>query len=173
MRLNSDETVEARHLLDQLDEPSLADLFETYGDEPEAKRIAQAIVAARESQPLTTTSELRELVWANVVPARRRGKAHPATKIFQALRIAVNSERVHLEQFLSAIPEMLRPGGRAAIVSFHSGEDRIVKQLFQKNIRAEYPVLRWITKKPLVPDESELRANHRSRSAKLRAVERI
>ncbi len=173
MRLNSDETVEARHLLDQLDEPSLADLFETYGDEPEAKRIAQAIVAARELQPLTTTSELRELVWANVVPARRRGKAHPATKIFQALRIAVNSEWVHLEQFLSAIPEMLRPGGRAAIVSFHSGEDRIVKQLFQKNIRAEYPVLRWITKKPLVPDESELRANPRSRSAKLRAVERI
>lgn len=173
MRLNSSETVKAEHLLNQLDEVSLADLFETYGDEPEAKRIAAAVVAARQSAPLQTTTELRELIWANVVPARRRGKTHPATKVFQALRIAVNSEQAHLERFLSAIPEALHPGGRAAIVSFHSGEDRTVKQLFQKNIRSEAPTLRWITKKPLVPDESEIRTNPRARSAKLRAVERI
>ncbi len=173
MRLNSGEKVEARHLLNQLDEVSLADLFETYGDEPEAKRIAAAIMKARQEAPLATTTELRELIWANVVPARRRGKTHPATKVFQALRIAVNSEQAHLERFLSAIPEALRPGGRAAIVSFHSGEDRTVKQLFQKNIRSESPTLRWITKKPLVPDDHELSANPRSRSAKLRVVERI
>ncbi|TXH07950.1 MAG: 16S rRNA (cytosine(1402)-N(4))-methyltransferase RsmH [Candidatus Moraniibacteriota bacterium] len=173
MRLNSDETVEARHLLDQLDELSLADLFETYGDEPEAKRIAKAIVEARKVRPLATTTELRELVFANVVPARRKGKVHPATRVFQALRIAVNSERAHLERFLLAIPEVLRPGGRAVIVSFHSGEDRTVKQLFQKCIRSERPTLRWITKKPLVPERSELSANPRARSAKLRAVERI
>lgn len=173
MRLSSSETVEARHLLSQLDEASLVDLFETYGDEPEAKRISAAIVAARASAPLQTTAALRELVWANVVPARRRWKSHPATKVFQALRIAVNSEQVHLERFLSAIPEALSPMGRAAIVSFHSGEDRVVKQLFQKNIRSENPTLRWITKKPLVPDESEIRTNPRSRSAKLRVVERI
>ena len=173
MRLNSSETVKAEHLLNQLDEASLADLFETYGDEPEAKRIAAAIVAVRQSTPLQTTTELRELIWANVVPARRRGKTHPATKVFQALRIAVNSEQAHLERFLSAIPEALHPGGRAVIVSFHSGEDRTVKQLFQKNIRSEAPTLRSVTKKPLVPDESEIRTNPRARSAKLRAVERI
>lgn len=173
MRLNSGETVKAEHLLSQLDAASLADLFETYGDEPEARRIASAIVEARRSAPLQTTTALRELVYANVVPARRRGKSHPATKVFQALRIAVNSEQAHLERFLSVIPEALCPMGRAAIVSFHSGEDRIVKQLFQKNIRSENPTLRWITKKPLVPDESEIRANPRARSAKLRAVERI
>lgn len=173
MRLNSGETVEARHLLNQLDEASLADLFETYGDEPEAKRIAAAVVKARQTAPLATTMELRELIWTNVVPARRRSKTHPATKVFQALRIAVNSERAHLERFLSAIPEALRSGGRAVIVSFHSGEDRTVKQLFQKNIRSEAPTLRSVTKKPLVPDELEVRANPRARSAKLRAVERI
>ncbi len=173
MRLNSSETVKAEHLLNQLDEASLADLFETYGDEPEARRIASAVVAARQSMPLQTTTELRELIWSNVVPARRRGKTHPATKVFQALRIAVNSEQAHLERFLLAIPEALSPGGRAAIVTFHSGEDRTVKQLFQKNIRSETPTLRWITKKPLVPDESEIRANPRARSAKLRTVERI
>jgi len=173
MRLNSSETVKAEHLLNQLDEASLADLFETYGDEPEAKRIASAVVAARQSMPLQTTTELRELIWSNVVPARRRGKTHPATKVFQALRIAVNSEQAHLERFLLAIPELLSPGGRAAVVTFHSGEDRTVKQLFQKNIRSETPTLRWITKKPLVPDESEIRANPRARSAKLRTVERI
>lgn len=173
MRLNSSETVKAEHLLNQLDATSLADLFETYGDEPEAKRIATAVVAARQTAPLRTTTELRELIFANVVPARRRGKTHPATKIFQALRIAVNSEQAHLERFLSAIPEALHPSGRAVVVSFHSGEDRTVKQLFQKNIRSEVPTLRSVTKKPLVPDESEIRTNPRARSAKLRAVERI
>jgi 16S rRNA (cytosine1402-N4)-methyltransferase len=173
MRLNSDETVKAEHLLNQLDEASLADLFETYGDEPEARRIATAIVKARKEAPLRTTTELRELIWANVVPARRMGKTHPATKVFQALRIAVNSEQAHLERFLSAIPEALAPGGRAAIISFHSGEDRTVKQLFQKNIRSAAPTLRWIIKKPLVPDVSEIRTNPRARSAKLRAIERI
>lgn len=173
MRLNSDETVQAAHILNQWDEDALTDLFQTYGDEPEAKRIATAIVAARRLTPLSTTTELRQLIWENVVPARRKGKTHPATKVFQALRIAVNSERAHLEAFLSAIPAALAPGGRAAIVSFHSGEDRIVKHLFQQDIRSEAPRLIWVTKKPLVPDSAEIRSNPRSRSAKLRAVERV
>lgn len=172
MRLNTAETVEARHILNQWDEEALADLFRTYGDEPEAKRIATAVVQSRKRSPLTTTTELRELIWANVVPARRRGKLHPATRVFQALRIAVNSERTHLERFLSALPVVLRPGGRAAIVSFHSGEDTLVKHLFQAEIQSENPRLLWVTKKPLVPMATEIRSNPRSRSAKLRVVER-
>ncbi|MFZ1654246.1 MAG: 16S rRNA (cytosine(1402)-N(4))-methyltransferase RsmH [Candidatus Moraniibacteriota bacterium] len=172
MRLNTAETVEARHILNQWDEEALADLFRTYGDEPEAERIAAAIGIARRKAPLATTTELRELIWANVVLARRRSKTHPATKVFQALRMAVNSERAHLERFLSALPVVLRPGGRAAIVSFHSGEDTLVKHLFQAEIRSENPRLRWVTKKPLVPSSSEIRINPRARSAKLRVVER-
>lgn len=173
MRLDSSEIVEARHLLAELDETTLIDLFRTYGDEPEAKRIAKAIVQARRLAPLTTTSELRDLIFMNVALARRRSKIHPATRVFQALRIAVNSELVHLERFLSAIPEALRPGGRAVIVSFHSGEDRIVKRLFQEYVRSEVPTFRSLTKKPLIPSEMETKMNPRARSAKLRAVERI
>lgn len=172
MRLNSDETVQAAQIINRFDEASLADVFQTYGDEPEAKRIATAIALARRTKTFATTAELRQLIWENVVPARRRGKTHPATKVFQALRIAVNSERAHLEQFLSAIPSALAPGGRAAIVSFHSGEDRSVKYLFQQDIRSEHPRLVWVTKKPIVPEASEVRSNPRSRSAKLRSVER-
>ena len=172
MRLNSDETVQASHILNQWDEDRLADLFQTYGDEPEAKRIATAIVLARKHAPLATTVALRELIWNNVVPARRRGKVHPATRIFQALRIAVNSERHHLERFLQAIPSVLTLGGKTAIVSFHSGEDALVKHQFQKEIRAAASRLRWVTKKPLVPTPDEIRMNPRARSAKLRAVER-
>ncbi|MFZ1627059.1 MAG: 16S rRNA (cytosine(1402)-N(4))-methyltransferase RsmH, partial [Candidatus Moraniibacteriota bacterium] len=163
MRLNSDEIVQAKHILDQWDGDALADLFRTYGDEPEAKRIATAIVEARRLAAIVTTAELRQIIWENVVPARRRGKIHPATKVFQALRIAVNSERAHLEQFLKTIPSALVPGGRAAIVSFHSGEDRIVKHLFQEAIRSENAQLVWVNKKPLVPSEGEVQSNPRAR----------
>jgi len=173
MRLNSDETARASQFLAEWDEETLADLFQTYGDEPEAARIAKAVVEARRSSPLQTTTELRELIWANVVPARRRGKAHPATRVFQALRMAVNSERTHLERFLLALPSVLRPGGRAAIVTFHSGEDSLVKKLFQQEIRSDKPCLKGVTKKPLVPTVVEIRSNPRSRSAKLRVVERL
>lgn len=172
MRLNSDETVQAAHMLNQWDETALADLFRTYGDEPEAKRLATAIVLARRKAPIMTTTALRELIWENVVPARRRGKTHPATRAFQALRMAVNSERAHLERFLETLPTALLPGGRAAIVSFHSGEDVLVKHLFQKNIRSDTALLSWVTKKPLVPSAEEIRSNPRARSAKLRVVER-
>lgn len=172
MRLGSAETVEARHILSQWDETALADLFRTYGDEPEADRIAAAIGIARRTAPLETTAQLRELIWANVVPARRHGKTHPATKVFQALRIAVNSEHVHLQKFLQALPTVLRPGARAAIVSFHSGEDALVKHQFQTDIRSESPRLSSVTKKPILPSQSEIRLNPRARSAKLRIVQR-
>lgn len=173
MRLNSDETVSASKLINEMAETSLADVFQTYGDEPEAKRLAQAIALARREAPILSTSALRELIWANVVPARRRGKIHPATRVFQALRMAVNSELPHLERFLRALPSVLAPGGRAAIVTFHSGEDALVKHLFQSEIRSESASLNWVTKKPLVPSREEIRANPRSRSAKLRVVERV
>lgn len=173
MRLNSAETVEARHLVNQMNERALADLFRTYGDEGEAERIAAAIIVARKKMPVETTAALRELVWENVVPARRKGKTHPATKVFQALRIAVNSELAHLETFLRALPEALVPAGRAAIVTFHSGEDSIVKHLFQEEARSESPRLRLLAKKSLPPTREEIRNNPRARSAKLRSVERI
>lgn len=173
MRLNSAETVEAHHLLNQLSESALADLFATYGDEGEAMRIATAIGLARKKLPIKTTAELRELVWENVVPARRKGKTHPATKVFQALRIAVNSEIRHLEEFIRSLPEALAAHGRAVIVSFHSGEDSIVKHLFQKEVRSDMPRLRLVTKKPLVPGREEIQKNPRARSAKLRSVERL
>ena len=173
MRLNSDETVQAAHILNQWDEAALTDLFQTYGDEPEAQRLARAIISARQLAPLTTTIELRELIWGNVVSARRRAKIHPATKVFQALRIAVNSEHTHLERLLTALPLALRPGGRAAFVTFHSGEDAMVKHLSQKHIRSDHPTLCWVTKKPLVPDQTEIQSNPRARSAKVRIVERL
>ncbi|MFA9262267.1 MAG: 16S rRNA (cytosine(1402)-N(4))-methyltransferase RsmH [Undibacterium sp.] len=173
MRLNSTETVEARHLINQMSEKALADLFRTYGDEGEAERIATAIVAARKKVPIESTAALRELVWENVVPARRKGKTHPATKVFQALRIAVNSELTHLETFLKALPDTLTVGGRAAVVTFHSGEDTIVKHLFQQAARSETPRLRLLAKKSLPPSREEIRNNPRARSARLRSIERI
>lgn len=172
MRLNSNETVQAKQILNAWDEAALADLFRTYGDEPEAERIAGVVVQHRKQFPLATTTELKELIWKNVAGPRRRGKTHPATKVFQALRIAVNSERTHLERFLLAIPGVLRLGGRAAVVSFHSGEDAIVKHLFQTEIRSEKSRLTWVTKKPIVPGQDEIRLNSRARSAKLRVVEK-
>lgn len=173
MRLSSGETVTAAAIVATWNEDSLADLFEVYGDEPESRRIAKAIVQERKKKPLSTTMELRDLIFHNVSSQRRRGKAHPATRVFQALRIAVNSEQEHLERFLSVIPHVLLPHGRSAIVSFHSGEDRLVKQWFQNEVRANPPRLRWVTKKPIVPTREEVQKNPRARSAKLRVVERV
>lgn len=181
MRLDPTRGETAADLLARLNERDLADLIYRYGEERASRRIAQRIVEQRQHQPLTTTSQLAALVAQVVrVPAKRRSSIHPATRTFQALRIAVNRELDNLEAALPQAVELLRPGGRLAVISFHSLEDRIVKQFFRAESGyggSEAPAqpvrLRVITRKPLVASESEQQANPRSRSAKLRVAERV
>jgi 16S rRNA (cytosine1402-N4)-methyltransferase len=170
MRLNSKETVTAEDIVNHWSEHSLAELFRTYADEGEAERIAKAIGVARKAMPITRTKELAELVRKNVVPARRQGRIHPATQVFQALRMAVNSEAQHLEGLLQAVHTKLLPGGRFIVVAFHSGEDGLVKRTFQTWSRQEGWQL--LTKKPIPPTEEEVKRNPRSRSAKLRGIQK-
>jgi 16S rRNA (cytosine1402-N4)-methyltransferase len=167
MRMNWTEGTTAYDLLARTSESELADLIFEYGEERAARRIARAIVAARAAGRLPTrTLELARLV-AGVVHVRgRRERIHPATRTFQALRIAVNDELGALRSGLDAAVERTRPGGRIAVISFHSLEDRIVKQKFRDN-----PRLRALTKKPVIAGEAELERNPRARSAKLRVAE--
>jgi 16S rRNA (cytosine1402-N4)-methyltransferase len=139
----------------------LADLFWQLGEERYSRRIAKTIVAQRKRMSIETTTELAELI-RSCMPKSRYG-IDPATRTFQALRIAVNDELGALKRLLSALPNCLRPGGHAAIISFHSLEDRLVKQAFKD-------ANHWkaIIKKPVIADEEEVKANPRSRSAKLR-----
>ncbi len=158
-----------------------------YGEEPMAGRIARAIIAAREERRIETTLELARIV-AGAYPAKRRALArnHPATKTFQALRIEVNGELEEIEEFLDRVIDYLAPGGRIAVISFHSLEDRIVKHAFRRESTAclcppEYPYcrcghekkLKLLFRKPLLPSAEEMRVNSRSRSAKLRVAERL
>ncbi len=182
MRFNpaEDETSSAADLVNELPAAELAALIRRYGEEPHSRRIAQAIVAAR---PINTTGRLAEVIAATV---KRRGPLHPATRTFQALRIAVNQELATLEAALPQAVQILRPGGRLAVITFHSLEDRIVKQFFKREQRdcicpPEAPIctcghratLRLINRKPIVPTPEEIAANPRSRSAKLRIAERL
>jgi 16S rRNA (cytosine1402-N4)-methyltransferase len=181
MRLDPTRGPTAADLLATLNERALADLIYRYGEERASRRIARRIVEQRQRQPITSTAALAALVASALGGGRSKRQAiHPATRTFQALRIAVNRE---LEQLESALPQavtLLKPGGRLAVISFHSLEDRIVKQF----VRAESgyggseaapgPVrLQIITRKPLVASEAEVQANPRSRSAKLRVAERL
>lgn len=158
----------AADILATASEEELERIIRTYGEEPAARRIAAAVIAKRRQQPITTTGELIELI-AGVM--RWRGRIHPATRTFQALRIAVNDELRVLDR---AIPEMLTlvaPRGRIAIVSFHSLEDRIVKRAFRA--ASAKGIAKIMTKKPLRPSTAEVERNPRSRSAKLRVIERM
>ncbi len=169
MRMNSGDGPTAYDLLARSSETELADIIFNYGEERAARRIARAIVAARENGRLAErTLELARLV-AGVVHVRgKRERIHPATRTFQALRIAVNDELGALGRGLDAAIARVRPGGRIAVISFHSLEDRIVKLRFR-----EHAQLRIVTKKPLLPGDEELARNPRSRSAKLRVAERL
>lgn len=158
-------------------------ILKVYGEEPQARRIARAIVQDRARKPFTTTLQLADLV-ARICP--KHGKKHPATLTFQALRIETNQELDALRDFLTAAPRWLKPGGRLAVISFHSLEDRVVKHTFQHQSQAfldrpEWPaprpnpecVYRLITRKPVEASEAELALNPRARSARLRVVERL
>jgi len=156
-------------LLRRLPERELADIFWRYGEERFSRRVARKIVEVRQKAPIETTTQLAELV-RRCVP-RPRGHRHtidPATRVFQALRIAVNDELGNLERFLQAAPECLKPGGRLAVISFHSLEDRLVKQAF----RNRPDLIKERTRKPLQAGDAEVRNNPRARSAKLRVAER-
>ncbi|MDB9528232.1 16S rRNA (cytosine(1402)-N(4))-methyltransferase RsmH [Oscillatoria sp. CS-180] len=165
MRMNQQQNLSAADVVNHWNETELANTIFTYGEERLSRRIARAIV---EQRPFQTTTQLADAI-ARCVPKKYRyGRIHPATRTFQALRIAVNAELDVLKSFLSQAPSWLVTGGRLVVISFHSLEDRIVKQAFRGDER-----LKIITKKPLVATEDEVQHNPRARSAKLRVAERI
>ncbi len=178
MRFSPDQPVTASDLVNSLSERELADLIRRYGEEPRARRIARAIVKAR---PVQTTGQLADII---LHLTGRRGKLHPATRTFQALRIAVNEELAALEAALPQAVELLKPGGRLAVITFHSLEDRIVKQFMRRAAQGcdgrpecggviESPILKLINRKVIKPTEEEIEKNPRSRSAKLRIAEKL
>ncbi|MEO0965932.1 MAG: 16S rRNA (cytosine(1402)-N(4))-methyltransferase RsmH [Planctomycetota bacterium] len=158
----------AGELVNELDEKSLADVIYEYGEERLSRRIARNIVAARREGPISTTQELARLVRRAYGP-RAGGRVDPATRTFMALRIAVNDELVALERLLDQVERLLEPGGRVGVISFHSLEDRRVKQAWVE--AAQQGRLLRVTRKPVTADETECRANPRARSAKLRVAE--
>jgi 16S rRNA (cytosine1402-N4)-methyltransferase len=183
MRMNPDAPITAAHLVNTMSGDQLERIFRQLGEEPAARRVAARLVRERMVQPFTTTSQLAQAIEA-VIP--RRGRTHPATRIFQGLRIAVNRELEVLERALEVFTARLAPGGRLAIITFHSLEDRIVKTFLKERAaefidRPEWPAPRpnplhffnLVTRKPIIASEAEQRANPRSRSAKLRLAERI
>lgn len=186
MRLDQSSGETAAHIVNVWAEDSLSNLFSEMGDEECAKSIARAIVRTRKERAFTRTLELAEVVeQAMPMRVRSRRKTHPATKVFQALRIAVNDEYGNLERFLEQSVDLLMPNGRLGVISFHSGEDRIVKRFFRQMAKGcecppEFPVcvchrkpkLRHISRDPVVASEREKEENPRARSAKLRFAEK-
>lgn len=160
----------AATMVNTFTEEQLATIIYGYGEEQFSRRIAKEIVVARAHKPITTTTELRDIIVKAVPAWYRNRKTHPATKTFQALRISVNDEIERLEQTLVKSFACLRSGGRLSIISFHSIEDRVVKR-FMRTL-AQHGVAMLVTKKPIVPTAEEVRANPRARSAKLRIIEK-
>jgi 16S rRNA (cytosine1402-N4)-methyltransferase len=165
MRMNQQQSLTAEEIINHWEEVKLADIIYKYGEERFSRRIARRIVAQR---PFQTTTELAGAIASSFPPKQRNGRIHPATRTFQALRIAVNSELASLDLFLNQAPQWLKPGGRIGIITFHSLEDRPVKH----QLRAT-PSLQILTKKPIVPQPQEIAGNPRARSAKLRLAERL
>lgn len=162
----------AYEIVNNWSKDELAEIFANYGEEPQAKKIAELIVEKRKKSPFNSAYDLANLI-LKVKHYFGRKKIHPATKVFQALRIAVNEELINLEKVLPQAVEILAPGGRLAIISFHSLEDRIIKKFFRAEARSEKPVIRLINKKVIKPSYLEIKENPRARSAKLRVVEKI
>ncbi len=165
MRMNPTQALTAAELVNHRSERELADIFYHYGEERLSRRIARRIV---ERRPFQTTTDLADAIAASVPGKYRHGRIHPATRVFQALRIAVNQELDVLEQLIEMVPNWLAPAGRLAIISFHSLEDRRVKHGLRNHEQ-----LNVLTKKPIMASTEEVRQNPRARSAKLRLAERI
>jgi len=183
MRMDRRSETTAADLIDRLSEEELSDLFRRYGEEKAARRIAAAVVERRNTSPIYTTTDLAQIV--EEVKGPGRGRIHPATQVFQALRIEVNSELAELENVLQAVISLLGPGGRLVVISFHSLEDRIIKNAFRKAAGRcvcflpqelcncpRIAEVRILTRKPVTPSAREVLENPRARSAKLRAVEK-
>ena len=168
MRMDQRRPMTAATLVAQAAEDQLADIFYHYGEERQARRIARFIVEARTQAPVGTTGRLAAIVAAAVPRKYHPPKVHVATKVFQALRIAVNGELDNLSRLLATAPQILAPGARICMITFHSLEDRIVKQAFQQN-----PAYAVLSKRPIEPSSEEMRRNPRARSAKLRVAERV
>ncbi|MEA5573276.1 16S rRNA (cytosine(1402)-N(4))-methyltransferase RsmH [Calothrix sp. UHCC 0171] len=164
MRMNRQQSLTAADVINNWTEADLVDIFFRYGEERLSRRITRRIL---EKRPYQTTKQLADVIAGSVPPKYRYGRIHPATRIFQALRIAVNDELGVLEQFLAKAPLALVPGGRLVVISFHSLEDRIVKHSLR-----ESSTVNVVTKKPIIAQEEEIIENARSRSAKLRIAQR-
>ncbi len=174
MRMNREGRITARDLLEGLSSGEIIHILRTYGEERWASRIAKAVVRRRQTTPLRTTGELVDVIRKSI-PTRQR-RIHPATRTFQALRMAVNQELQNLQTFLERCKDLLNPGGRLVIISFHSLEDRAVKHHFRKWAKGgegNPPSFSILTPKPVVPSGAEILKNPKARSAKLRAVEKI
>lgn len=186
MRMNQDQTLTGYTVVNEYDEKALNDVIFHYGEERWAKRIAQFIVQARKDKPIQTTAELVNIIKKAVPKGARKDGPHPAKRTFQAIRIEVNGELAVLEKAIADSIPLLALGGRLCIITFHSLEDRIVKNAFRlmENpcvcpsvfpvcMCGKKPLGKVVTRKPILPSERELENNHRSRSAKLRVIERI
>ncbi|SHI81041.1 16S rRNA (cytosine1402-N4)-methyltransferase [Malonomonas rubra DSM 5091] len=185
MRMNPQAGMTAADVVNQAEEEELARIFFEYGEERFSRRIARRIVARREDAPLTRTGELAQLVKQAVPGGNKPGRIHPATRVFQALRIHVNQELDQVRNGVAAGIDLLRPGGRMVVISFHSLEDRIVKQLFRDKSKGcicppklpvcqchQVPAVKVLTRKGVKAGATEVEVNSRSRSAVLRAIER-
>jgi 16S rRNA (cytosine1402-N4)-methyltransferase len=183
MRMDSSQGFSAKEWVAVTAEEEMARIFWTYGEERASRKVAQAIAEIRELNPITTTGALVALI-EKVIP--RRGRIHPATRVFQAIRIAVNDELEHVRVGLEQGIGLLKSGGRMAVISFHSLEDRLTKQAFTSHVgrmaslaaggeewEGVEPRAKWIQKKPLQAEDQEVRENPRARSAKLRVIERL
>ena len=173
MRMDQESETTAAELVNNLPEKELANIIYRYGEERWSRRIASFIVEHRKKTPVETTGQLVEIIKAAIPAAVRRRGPHPARRTFQALRIAVNDELTGVEVGLRAGISYLKPGGRIVVISFHSLEDRIAKHVFREQAHPSQEVIRILTKKPLVPAAQEVTDNPRSRSAKLRAAEKL
>jgi 16S rRNA (cytosine1402-N4)-methyltransferase len=186
MRMNKQQDISAKEIVNEYDESKLVKIFFEYGEEKFAKSIARKIVQKRQDQPITKTGELVDIIKSAVPPKVRYKASHPAKKVFQAIRIEVNGELTKLDQAIKQMIDSLKKDGRIAIISFHSLEDRIVKQVFKKQVKdcicpPEFPIcicnhqasIKLINRKPLVATSEETMENSRSKSAKLRVAKKI
>lgn len=185
MRMDTRQTLSARNIVNEYSEMELFRIIRDYGEDKFAKNIAKHIVRERQDKQIETTGELNEIIKAAIPAKMRQNGGHPSKKTFQAIRIACNRELEVLQESLDEFIELLNPGGRLCIITFHSLEDRIVKSAFRKNENpctcpSDFPICvcgkeskgKVITRKPILPNEEELEENKRSKSAKLRVFER-
>lgn len=177
MRMDPESDTTAKEIVNSFSEQKLGEIFRDYGEDPQWKKAAKAIVAARRKKPIETTTELASIL-TSALGMRRGGKLHAATLIFQALRIVVNKELDAIQEGLTKALGFLAKGGKMGVISFHSLEDRLVKNLFRTACHRSkkdggVPFFKLLTKKPLVPVFAEIRSNPRSRSAKMRFIEKL